>query len=221
MLKPGKVLLGAALGAVGAVIAFTACAAALAELTRRQLPFGGGQVEAWMLGTPQPVSGALSANGTMPAGFGVGWTGYTHPFDPGPPRGIPFEHTPALNCLFRDPHYPAHTGVDFPEETGTPVTATQSGKVVWAGPNGPWGNLVVVENGGYQTYYAHLDTLAAARGQILSAGAVVGTTGSTGRSTGPHLHYGIKARHPGGGAHWRDPRATFAGTRYHKVPCPR
>lgn len=218
--KPAKVLISGLLGTVGVVIAFTLCAASLAELTRRQLPFGGAQVEAWMLGTPQSVSSERPGYGILQAGIGVGWTGYIHPEDPGPPGGIPFPYTPALNCLYRDPHYPTHSGVDFPEGPGAPVTATHAGRVVWAQANGPWGNLVVVENSGVQTYYAHLETFAVSRGEIISSGAAVGATGSTGSSTGPHLHYGIKVRNPGGGAHWLNPLTSFAGASYHKVPCP-
>ena len=63
--------------------------------------------------------------------------------------------------------------------------------MVWAGANGPWGNLVVVENGGYQVWLAHL-SFRVSLGEILSYGDVVGLSGNTGNSTGAHLHYGIK-----------------------------
>jgi murein DD-endopeptidase MepM/ murein hydrolase activator NlpD len=203
---------------VGLVIAFITLATALVELTRQQLPFGQAQVRAWMLGTPQPVASELQDNGYINAGIGVDWEGYTHPEDPSPPRGIPFTFEPELNCLFQDPHYPTHTGVDFPEALDTPITATMAGKVVWAAANGPWGNLVVVENSGHQTYYAHLRSFSVAKGEIVSRGTQIGKEGSTGNSTGPHLHYGIKVKMKQG-AVWMDPLGFFDGASYKKVAC--
>jgi len=93
-----------------------------------------------------------------------------------------------------------------------------AGRVVWSESNGPWGNLVVVENNGYQIYLAHLETIAVKQGQILRYGDSVGEVGSTGNSTGPHLHYGIK-RHTDGGQVWLDPVAFFDGADYLKVVC--
>jgi hypothetical protein len=74
---------------------------------------------------------------------------------------------------------------------GTPIHTTIAGKVVWAGSNGPWGNLVVVENNGYQVWLAHLSSIQVSEGEILNYGDVVGLSGNTGNSTGAHLHYGI------------------------------
>jgi murein DD-endopeptidase MepM/ murein hydrolase activator NlpD len=91
--------------------------------------------------------------------------------------------------------------------------------VVWAGENGPWGNLVVVENNGFQTYYAHLSQISVAEGQVLARGESVGLSGTTGNSTGPHLHYGIKKKTETGQV-WLDPIDFFAGAEYTKVPCP-
>ncbi len=90
--------------------------------------------------------------------------------------------------------------------------------MVWAGLNGPWGNLVVVENDGYQIYLAHLDMIAVTQGQILRYGDSVGEVGSTGNSTGPHLHYGIKMRTAGGQV-WLDPVAFFDDADYLMVLC--
>ena len=78
-------------------------------------------------------------------------------------------------------------GVDFPVNEGTPVHTTMAGKVVWAGPNGPWGNLVVVENNGYQVWFAHLSVISVSVGDILEYGDVVGLSGNTGNSTGYRL----------------------------------
>ena len=76
---------------------------------------------------------------------------------------------------------------------GTPVRVTAGGVVTVAGPNGGYGNMVEVDHGGgLSTRYAHLSAISVAPGQQLAPGAVVGKVGSTGRSTGPHLHYEVR-----------------------------
>ncbi|MCB4805517.1 murein DD-endopeptidase MepM/ murein hydrolase activator NlpD [Methylobacterium brachiatum] len=83
-----------------------------------------------------------------------------------------------------------HAGMDFRSPVGTVVHATASGRVITAGPSGGYGNLVEVNHGnGLVTRYAHLSATGVSVGQAVPAGAVVGAVGSTGRSTGPHLHY--------------------------------
>jgi murein DD-endopeptidase MepM/ murein hydrolase activator NlpD len=184
-----------------------------------QLPaWAQGGANAWLLGTPQPVGSEIDDNGSSPAGVGVGWDGYVDPEDPGPPHGLPLHPVVYLGCLFHDPAYPNHTGVDFPATLGTSVYSTMAGKVVWAGVNGPWGNLVVIENNGYQIYLAHLSSIAVAEGQILGYGEFVGAVGSTGNSTGPHLHYGIKQQVEGGQV-WLNPVGFFTGSAYISVGC--
>ena len=225
MLKGGKILVGCFTSTLGVTLLFVILSTAVVELTRQQLPWGKDQVQEWMLGTPQPVASELRDNGYVNAGIGVGWDGYKDPFDFSPPAGVPFSFTPQLNCYFKDPDYiqepdyPPHTGVDFPEGQGTAVYATMAGLVVWAAPNGPWGNLVVVENNGYQTWYAHLHTLAVVKGTIVTRGQRVGSVGSTGNSTGNHLHYGIKKKIGKKGAVWVNPLGYFQGADYNKVPC--
>lgn len=95
-----------------------------------------------------------------------------------------------------DPFYgrPAlHSGVDLREEYGTPVKATAAGIVSVAGPQGGYGNLVEIDHGGgLSTRYGHLSAINVAPGQQIAPGAVVGRVGSTGRSTGPHLHYEVR-----------------------------
>ena len=93
-----------------------------------------------------------------------------------------------------------------------------AGKVVWAGENGLWGNLVVVENNGVQTYYAHLQSISVTEGEIVEAGDLLGESGSTGNSTGPHLHYGIKQKTETGQV-WLNPIYYFDGADFIKVPC--
>jgi len=86
-----------------------------------------------------------------------------------------------------------HVALDFGVATGTPVRSTMSGNVVYAGWNNEgYGNLVVLENGPYRTYYAHLSEIPVTVGQTVQAGAVIGLSGNTGNSTGPHLHYEIR-----------------------------
>lgn len=88
-----------------------------------------------------------------------------------------------------------HAGVDLAAPTGAPVVATGDGVVAFAGPAGNYGLLVAVDHGnGVQTRYAHLSRLGVRSGQSVRTGDVVGLVGSTGRSTGPHLHYEIRAR---------------------------
>ena len=87
-----------------------------------------------------------------------------------------------------------HTGVDLAAVFGSSVGASMSGAVSYAGPRGGYGNLVVIDHGnGVSTYYAHLSAVAVAAGQPVEAGELVGYVGSTGRSTGPHLHYEVRA----------------------------
>ena len=88
--------------------------------------------------------------------------------------------------------YSFHPGMDFAGPYGSSVTATAPGSVVWAGPRGGYGNLVEIDHGfGIRTRYAHLSTILVRVGQRVALGTPVGRLGSTGRSTGPHVHYEI------------------------------
>lgn len=85
-----------------------------------------------------------------------------------------------------------HTGIDISTSSGDPVRATADGIVSFSGWNGGSGNLVVLEHGhGYSTFYAHNKALAVKVGQKVRKGDVIGYVGSTGYSTGPHVHYEI------------------------------
>lgn len=87
-----------------------------------------------------------------------------------------------------------HTGIDVAAGYGDSVGAALGGKVVFAGYRGGYGNLVILDHGqGIATYYAHLLNVAVNVGQYVVPGQSVGLAGSTGRSTGPHLHYEVRA----------------------------
>jgi len=86
--------------------------------------------------------------------------------------------------------YANHSGMDFKASTGTPVLATGPGKVIKAGWQGGYGRLVEIQHtGGITTRYAHLSRISVKVGKYVSTGTRIGRVGSTGRSTGPHLHY--------------------------------
>lgn len=83
-----------------------------------------------------------------------------------------------------------HTGLDMRGDTGEPVHATANGKIAIAGREGGYGNLVEIDHGnGFSTRYGHLSEIDVKAGQSVRIGQVIGKIGSTGRSTGPHLHY--------------------------------
>lgn len=85
-----------------------------------------------------------------------------------------------------------HQGLDFAAPTGTDVHAAAAGTVRLAGPSRGFGNLVTIDHGGgIVTYYAHLSKVLVAVGQRVSLGHQVGRVGSTGNSTGPHLHFQV------------------------------
>ncbi|MDO9317767.1 MAG: peptidoglycan DD-metalloendopeptidase family protein [Gammaproteobacteria bacterium] len=86
----------------------------------------------------------------------------------------------------------AHRGTDYAAPRGTPVRATSDGVVTWAARNGSFGKLIVIQhNGQFETKYAHLNDYAQGlkKGSRVSQGEVIGYVGTTGGSTGPHLHY--------------------------------
>jgi murein DD-endopeptidase MepM/ murein hydrolase activator NlpD len=83
-----------------------------------------------------------------------------------------------------------HSGVDFGAPYGTPVEATADGIVVHAGLKGGYGRLVEIRHDhGFTTRYAHMSAISVKEGEQVAAGTIVGLVGSSGRSTGPHLHY--------------------------------
>jgi murein DD-endopeptidase MepM/ murein hydrolase activator NlpD len=99
-------------------------------------------------------------------------------------RVDPFTNSPAM-----------HTGLDLHGETGDPVRATADGKVTAAGWSGGYGRVVDIDHGnGLSTRYGHLSSIDVRVGQSIRTGQIIGRVGSTGRSTGPHLHYETRVR---------------------------
>lgn len=86
-----------------------------------------------------------------------------------------------------------HSGIDYPARTGTGVFTTGTGIVIFAGRRGGYGNLIEIDHGnGLISRYGHLSRILVQTGQQISAGTKIGKVGSTGRSTGPHLHFEIR-----------------------------
>lgn len=112
------------------------------------------------------------------------------------PRGLPIEGR--VTSEFGQRENPReggsefHSGIDLAASTGSPVKATANGVVSFAGWSGGNGNLVVVEHGfGYSTFYAHNKTLSVKVGDRVKRGGPLAFSGSTGNSTGPHVHYEV------------------------------
>jgi murein DD-endopeptidase MepM/ murein hydrolase activator NlpD len=88
-----------------------------------------------------------------------------------------------------------HTGIDIKAPYGTPVVAAGAGEILFAGRDGGYGSLVVVDHGGdVQTFYGHLAAIYVREGQKVRAGDVVGAVGASGRATGIHLHYEVRVQ---------------------------
>jgi len=85
-----------------------------------------------------------------------------------------------------------HAAIDIAAPTGTPIKAALDGKVSSEGYNGTYGNFIILSHdGGYQTLYAHLSAFSVSKGVRVSQGQQIGLVGSTGYSTGPHVHFGV------------------------------
>ena len=86
----------------------------------------------------------------------------------------------------------AHHGTDFGAKRGTPILAAADGKVIFSGWKGGYGKVIKLKHkDGYVTLYAHQSRLRVKKGKFVKAGQIIGYVGSTGRSTGPHLHFGL------------------------------
>ncbi len=86
-----------------------------------------------------------------------------------------------------------HGGIDIRAKIGTPIIATANGTITLAKNQGDWGNLIVISHAdGYETWYAHLESFNSKKNQQVQKGQIIGYSGNTGLSTGPHLHYEVK-----------------------------
>jgi murein DD-endopeptidase MepM/ murein hydrolase activator NlpD len=116
-------------------------------------------------GIPQVIP---SAGTSMSSGFGY--------------RSDPFDGSPAF-----------HAGLDFKGPVGAPIYAAARGRVAFVGQRSGYGNCVEIDHGnGLLTRYAHMSGFRAHAGQPVAAGQLIGVVGSTGRSTGPHLHFEVR-----------------------------
>ena len=113
--------------------------------------------------------------------------------------GVVFLSSPTsggyISALFGEPRNTSyHKGVDIAKNLGEDVTSALDGKVISAGyNNGGYGNLVIIEHeDNIQTYYAHLNEIYVSEGEVVTEGSCIGTIGSTGYSTGPHLHFELR-----------------------------
>ena len=104
-----------------------------------------------------------------------------------------------------------HKGVDIGTPMGTPILAAKAGKVTWANWNGGYGNCIIISHGkGNSTLYGHLSGYNVKEGDTVTQGQVIGYSGSTGNSTGPHLHFGIMENDT-----WVDPLNYLTGWQYY------
>lgn len=104
-----------------------------------------------------------------------------------------------------------HKGVDIGTPMGTPVLAAKSGQVTWASWYGGYGECIIIKHGkGNSTLYGHLSGYNVSMGDTVTQGQVIGYSGSTGNSTGPHLHFGVME-----GDTWVDPLNYLTGWQYY------
>ena len=177
---------------------------AAADAVRLQVPFVGGLAADRMIGW---VGGAAEEEVAESGPLDEYDPDYDPekgviPWQPGTEIGDPDRRVPSgkpaagpTKWFFREPRYPNHTGVDISVPTGTPVVATMAGRVIYSGwSNVGYGYLVVIQNGDYQTYYAHNSQLLVQPGDVVQAGQTIALSGNTGNSTGPHVHYEVRYR---------------------------
>ena len=157
------------------------------------IPGGEGEIITWNAPVEQDGAGNVVA------------------FDPGSPFSCgsrPGGGTRWVNPLpsgtFVRGYYAGHSGIDISAPTGTPIYAANGGPVLYAGWNNwGYGTTVVIGHGPWSTLYGHMSSRAVNCGQVVGAGQVIGYVGSTGNSSGPHLHFELRYRNQP-----QDPAAT-------------
>lgn len=162
--------------------------------TRLFIPGGVGPIITWNAAVEEDAAGNVIA-------FARG-----HPNSCGSVAGGgTFWTNPLPNGSFVRGFYAGHSGIDIAAPTGTPILAANGGPVLYAGWNSwGYGNTVVIGHGPFSTLYGHMNSLAVRCGNVVAAGQVIGYVGSTGNSSGPHLHFEIRYRNEP-----QDPSATF------------
>jgi murein DD-endopeptidase MepM/ murein hydrolase activator NlpD len=139
-----------------------------------------------------------TATRAVPAGTGAAWV------NPNPAARV-------TSC-FGQRWGRLHAGVDLAAPDGSPIVAAGAGVVVRAGEAGGYGNAVLIDHGnGWLTHYGHLSRIAVTVGQVVRVGEQIGDEGSTGHSTGPHLHFEV---HEG---HYKNPVEPTAWMQQHGV----
>ncbi len=148
------------------------------------VPGGAGQFTDWL----PHYSRDVPAESSIPGGCGIiteGYIGYGTFIWPTTETWLSgYDYSPETN----------HRAIDIAGRIGNPIWAVDAGVIVYAGWNDRgYGNLIVVDHGnGWQSVYAHLDTFLAYCGQSVDQGEQIGTLGTTGNSTGPHLHFELR-----------------------------
>ncbi len=128
--------------------------------------------------------------------------------------GMPLRHVRITSSFSHRRYHPIlkryrpHHGTDFGARRGTPLLAVNSGKVSFSGRMRGYGKVVKIKHsGGYESLYAHQSRIRVKRGEHVKKGQIIGYVGSTGRSTGPHLHFGLKKN-----GRWIDPMRVLRKT---------
>lgn len=150
------------------------------------VPDGKREYRQWIIptiprgraGVSQALYGAGACEGSYDGAYGSGafiWPAGNH-------------------ILSGNDYWDGHLAIDIAAGEGAPIYAADSGVVVFAGwATGGYGNMVMIDHGnGYQTLYAHLSSVKVGCGQSVSQGAIIGFGGTTGNSTGPHLHFEVR-----------------------------
>ncbi|MFF3956594.1 peptidoglycan DD-metalloendopeptidase family protein [Streptomyces sp. NPDC001890] len=134
---------------------------------------------------PSTAAPESKAPASAPAATQSTGSGYVHP--------VPGNHTTNYRASGSNWSSGSHSGIDFPVAAGTSVKTITSGTVVTAGWGGAYGNQVVVKHAdGHYSQYGHLSSLSVSAGQTVTVGQQIGLSGSTGNSTGPHLHFEVR-----------------------------
>ncbi len=145
-----------------------------------RLTLSDGAGEATPVVTLPPRPGTTPASGAAVAATQFQW--------PTTRRGI-------SGWTYHDPDNPSHVGLDIAAKLWDPIVAVADGEVVFADWAGGYGNLVILEHGSdWRSYYAHLIEIGVEVGQHLRQGQTLGRAGTTGNSTGPHLHFELRYR---------------------------